>query len=69
MEELGGHVPRTEYRYREEENQSCQVPRTLKRALKDGHITEDEEEMLSEFREHLDITQDDHEEMLRELGP
>jgi len=41
--------------------------KTLERAMKDGHITEDEEEMLSEFREHFGITMHEHEELLSEF--
>ena len=43
--------------------------KTLQRALRDGIITEDEDEMLSEVRGHFGITDLEHEEMLRELMP
>ena len=41
--------------------------KTLERAMKDGSITEDEEEMLSEFREHFGITEREHGELLTEM--
>jgi len=37
------------------------------KALKDGKITKDEEEMLSEVRDHLDVTIDEHRELLSEI--
>ena len=41
----------------------------LRRALKDGVITEDEEEMLEEMRDLLDITMEDHKKLLAEEMP
>jgi len=41
--------------------------KTLLKALKDGKITKDEEEMLSEVRDHLDVTIDEHRELLSEI--
>jgi len=40
--------------------------KALKRALKDGIITEDEDEMLSELRELLSISKEDHERIFAE---
>jgi hypothetical protein len=39
----------------------------LKRALKDGMISPDEEEMLEEFRERYIISMEQHEKMHEEL--
>ena len=41
--------------------------RSLERALKDGFISEDEEEMLAELREHMNITDKEHETMVSEI--
>ena len=41
--------------------------RYLARALSDGRITEDEGELLSEIREELNITKEDHEILHREI--
>ncbi len=41
--------------------------RSLERALKDGRISEDEEDMLAELREHMGITDDEHDDLAREL--
>ena len=43
--------------------------RGLKRALKDGIITQDEEEMLAELRDMLDISMEVHNELLAEEIP
>ena len=41
--------------------------KVLKRALKDGMISPDEEEMLEEFRERYIISMEQHEKMHEEL--
>jgi len=41
--------------------------RSLQRALRDGIISEDEEVMLSELREHFGIMKYEHEELIKEL--
>jgi hypothetical protein len=41
--------------------------RSLERALKDGVISEDEDVMLSELREHMSISEVDHSALVEEI--
>jgi len=75
-----GQMPHPGYFGPPNANQAQQIPdknkenrekyrRGLKRALKDGIITQDEEEMLAELRDMLDISMEVHNELLAEEIP